>query len=277
MAAGDLAARAPSRRRDEIGALAAQFNTMAESLEGSFRDLRSERDSLRRFIADASHELRTPITALSTFNELLQGSAAGDPGAREEFLTQSAAQLKRLEWITANLLDLSRLDAGIASLDIAEHSAADIVRAATAGFGALAAEKRIALRIDAPDSPVRLACDRDRMVLAISNLIANAVKFTQAGGAIAVGVRAAAGSVQFTVSDNGPGIDEEDLPRIFERFYRGRKAASVEDAWGVEGAGLGLAIAQSVARAHGGLVRVESAPGRGSTFVVEIPIAARKE
>jgi signal transduction histidine kinase len=283
MAGGDLATRAPSGRRDEIGALAVQFNTMAESLEGSFRDLRSERDSLRRFIADASHELRTPITALATFNELLQGSAAGDPAAREEFLAESASQLKRLEWITANLLDLSRLDAGIASLDIGDHSASDIVEAAAAGFHVLAAEKRITLRIEAPDSPLRLSCDRDRMVLAVSNLIGNAVKFTQQGGTIVAGVRAIESGIGFTVSDNGPGIDAEDLPRIFERFYRGRRAASgadgsagdAVDALGVVGAGLGLAIVQSVARAHGGLVRVESAPGKGSIFAMEIPVAAR--
>ncbi|MCX7038965.1 MAG: HAMP domain-containing sensor histidine kinase, partial [Spirochaetes bacterium] len=209
-------------------------------------------------------------------------------------LAESASQLKRLEWITANLLDLSRLDAGIASLDIGDHSAADIVQAAAAGFHVLAAEKRIFLSIEAPDSPLRLSCDRDRMVLAISNLIGNAVKFTQPGGTTVAGVRAIQNGVRFTVSDNGPGIDAEDLPRIFERFYRGRRAAasangsagsasSVEDAGGaggagdaggVAGAGLGLAIVQSVARAHGGLVRVESAPGKGSTFVVEIPGAA---
>jgi signal transduction histidine kinase len=280
MAGGDLATRAASGRRDEIGALAVQFNTMAESLEGSFRDLRSERDSLRRFIADASHELRTPITALATFNELLQGSAAGDPAARKEFLAESASQLKRLEWITANLLDLSRLDAGIASLDIGDHSAVDIVQTAAAGFHVLAAEKRITLRIETQDSPLRLACDRDRMVLAISNLIGNAVKFTQAGGTIVAGVRAIESGVRFSVSDNGPGIDAADLPRIFERFYRGKRATlgadeGAGDAWGVEGAGLGLAIVQSVARAHRGLVRVESAPGHGSTFTVEIPMAVR--
>jgi signal transduction histidine kinase len=270
MAGGDLATRAASGRRDEIGALAVQFNTMAESLEGSFRDLRSERDSLRRFIADASHELRTPITALATFNELLQDSAAGDPAA--------------LSWSsslnTANLLDLSRLDAGIASLDIGDHSAADIVQAAAAGFHVLAAEKRITLRIETQDSPLRLSCDRDRMVLAISNLIGNAVKFTPAGGTIVAGVRAIESGVRFSVSDNGPGIDAEDLPRIFERFYRGKRATlgadeGAGDAWGVEGAGLGLAIVQSVARAHRGLVRVESAPGKGSTFTVEIPMAVR--
>ena len=132
MADGDLSARAGTARKDEIGDLARQFNGMAESLETSFRDLRAERDSLKRFVADASHELRTPITALATFNELLQGSAAEDPAARQEFLRESQGQLARLQWITSNLLDLSRLDAGIAGLTLGHHAAADIVEAAVA-------------------------------------------------------------------------------------------------------------------------------------------------
>jgi len=116
------------------------------------------------------------------------------------------------------------------------------------------------------------------MVLAVSNLIANAVKFTEPGGTVSAEVRPLDGGVQFAVRDSGPGIDAEDLPRVFERFYRGRSAASLSMAAGAgaagaaaEGAGLGLAIVQSVARAHGGQVRVESAPDAGSTFVIEIP------
>jgi HAMP domain-containing protein len=141
MADGDLTARARAERKDEIGELSRQFNGMAENLEKSFHDLRAERDSLKRFVADASHELRTPITALATFNELLQGSAAEDPAARVEFLRESQKQLLRLQWITANLLDLSRLDAGIAGISLGPHPAADIVEASMAGFHARAKEK----------------------------------------------------------------------------------------------------------------------------------------
>ena len=270
MAEGDLATRAPDARRDEIGGLARQFNSMAASLESSFRDLRAERDSLRRFIADASHELRTPITALATFNELLQGSAAGDPAARVEFLSESAAQLKRLEWITANLLDLSRLDAGIASLAMGEHSAADILNEAAAALRVLAAEKGVALEVRVPETPILLACDRERMVLAVSNLLANAVKFTPPGGSARAEADRTGAVVRFRVQDTGPGIDPDELPRIFERFFRGRNAAEAQDG-APQGVGLGLSIVQSVARAHGGSVSVHSAPGAGSTFDLEIP------
>ena len=118
MSAGDLSVRAPVRGQDEIGQLARQFNQMAARLETSFAELAAERDALRRFIADASHELRSPITALKSFNELLQGPAASDTSATGEFLAESAVQIARLEWITANLLNLSRLEAGLVDLDL---------------------------------------------------------------------------------------------------------------------------------------------------------------
>lgn len=265
MGSGDLAARAPDGRRDEIGELARSFNAMAGSLEASFRDLAAERDSLRRFVADASHELRTPITALSTFTELLQGPAAGDEAARREFLEAGRVQIDKLRWIVENLLDLSRLDAGIASLALAEHDARDLAASAAAASGPVAAAKGIPLEVARPAAPIPVVCDRQRVELALSNLVANAVKFTPAGGRVAVAVQTAeAGTVRFTVEDDGPGIDPDELPRIFERFFRGRNA-------GAEGAGLGLAIARSVAAAHGGDIAVESAPGAGSRFRLDLP------
>ena len=168
MADGDLSARAAANRRDEIGDLARQFNGMAENLEASFRDLRAERDSLSRFVADASHELRTPITALATFNELLQGHAADDPSARQEFLRESHGQIARLQWITTNLLDLSRLDAGIAGLSLGRHSAADLVEVAVAGFREPARRKRVRLVAGDTDPALAVVCDGQRVQIALS-------------------------------------------------------------------------------------------------------------
>jgi signal transduction histidine kinase len=266
MSDGDLAARAAVGRRDEIGALAGQFNAMAANLETSFSDLRAERDALKRFIADASHELRTPVTALATFNELLLGSAASDPSAHQEFLQESQAQIAKLHWITANLLDLSRLDAGIASLTIASHDAADIIQSAASGIRTRARDKGIDLDVDKPEAAINLSCDRNRVEMALTNLISNAVKFTEAGGTVRVSVAREGPLARFDVVDNGRGIHPEDLPLVFERFYRGRGAQS-------EGAGLGLAIARSIARAHGGSIRVESEPGKGSRFTLRIPLS----
>ncbi len=264
MSEGDLAARAEVGRRDEIGALAGQFNAMASHLETSFQELRSERDALKRFIADASHELRTPVTALATFNELLLGSAASDSAAQQEFLQESQAQIARLHWITANLLDLSRLDGGIASLTISAHPAAEILESVAAGFRARANDKGVSLEVDVPDAELMLSCDRNRMEMALSNLIGNAVKFTGKGGTVRVSAAAEDSMARFEVRDDGAGISPEDLPFVFERFYRGKGATS-------EGAGLGLAIAKSIARAHGGSISVESELGKGSRFTLRVP------
>jgi len=154
MSSGDLSIRAPLRGKDEIGQLAGQFNLMAERLEASFAELAAERDALRRFIADASHELCTPITALKSFNDLLQGAAADDSVARAEFLAESQIQLDRLEWITHNLLDLSRLEAGLIALDVTNHDAGELIRASAATFKTLAHENHVTLSVAEPPSPV---------------------------------------------------------------------------------------------------------------------------
>lgn len=264
MAAGDLSARSPLRSRDEIGDLAAQFNDMAGRLEQSFAQLASERDTLKRFIADASHELRTPVTALKNFNTLLQGPAAGDAAARSEFLAESQNQIQRLEWITQNLLDLSRLDAGLVALDLAERDLGEIVLSAAAAFETPAAEKSIRLFKVLPDEPVLLRCDAARLELSLSNLLDNAFKYTPAGGEIEIGTGQVEGAIRLWVRDSGAGIHPDDLPHIFERFYRGRDQT-------VPGSGLGLSLVESFVRAQGGEVRVESQPGQGACFILEWP------
>jgi signal transduction histidine kinase len=272
MSGGDLSIRAPVRGRDEIGDLARQFNQMAERLEASFAALAAERDSLRRFIADASHELRTPVTALKNFNELLQGAAADDTAARAEFLTESQVQLDRLEWITHNLLDLSRLDAGLIALDLDSHDVGDLLKTSTIAFRALARERNVTLSIKEPPAPLEVTCDRARIELALSNLLDNGLKFTPSGGRVEIGAEQAdldENGVRLWVQDSGPGIAPADQPRIFERFYRGGETRGA-------GSGLGLAIVRSIVQAHGGDVTVESKPGAGSRFVIKLPLPAHE-
>jgi signal transduction histidine kinase len=207
------------------------------------------------------------MTALKNFNHLLQGAAADDPAARTEFLAESGTQIDRLEWITHNLLDLSRLNGGLIDLDMAEYDAGELIQAAASAFRELAREKGVTLLLETPPSPLALHCDRARIELALANLLDNGLKFTPSDGQVEIGAEQGSegeGVVRLWVRDSGPGIDPADQPRIFERFYRGRGSRA-------QGSGLGLAIVRSVVDAHGGQVSVESEPGVGSRFVIELP------
>jgi signal transduction histidine kinase len=267
MSAGDLTARTPPLGADEIGQLAVQWNQMADRLQASFVELAAERDALRRFIADASHELRTPITALHNFNELLQRQAGDDPATRAEFLRESQAQIERLEWITGHLLDLSRLDAGLLALDRQPQDLGELLTAVSGAFRARAQERAVDLVVTAPAPPYELICDRARMEMALSNLVDNALRYSPAGGTVEIGVVAGPDTVELWVRDTGPGVAAQDQDHLFERFYRGRDAAA-------DGLGLGLAIVQSVVQAHGGQATVASAAGGGARFALTFPVSA---
>ena len=264
MAAGDLSARSNYQRPDEIGDLAAQFNLMANQLQENFTKMQAERDSLRRFISDASHELRTPVTALKNFMTLLQGPARQDQKIQSEFLAESEAQVKQLEWITSNLLNLTRLDAGLEQLNLDQHDIATLMRKAVKTISSQVKAKDITLVIKEPDPPFNLFCDAHRLELVLINLLDNALKFTEPGGEIVIGAKQSSEENYLWVSDTGIGIPEEEIPFIFDRFYRGRQP-------GKEGSGLGLAIAKSLVEAQKGKITVESTPGKGSRFILEFP------
>ncbi len=263
MSAGDLAVRANVRHRDEIGELAKQFNHMAEQLESTIKKLQNERDTLHRFITDASHELRTPITALRNFNELLLGGANDDPQVSAEFLAESKVQIDRLAWITQNLLISSRLEGGLVQLDITPDSVQDLIERTSVPFKLQAEEKGLTLTLDLPEHSIEILCDQRYIETALSNLLDNAVKYTPRGGHILVTAEESHGLVRISVQDDGPGIHPNDLPHIFQRFYRGKNNAATGD-------GLGLSIVQSIAQAHGWRVRAENIPNGGSKFTLEI-------
>ena len=268
MSAGDLAVRADVDSQDEIGELAAQFNQMAGQLQTSFDQLSKERDSLRRFITDASHELRTPITALKNFNDLLIQGADRDDQVRDEFLAESQLQIKRLEWITHNLLDLSRLDAGLVPLETSEQDGLSLLETVYSSFKPVADQSNIDLKIHSaasqPDQPVTFEGDRARLEIALGNLVDNALKYTPQGGSVELGFEKAGELIHFWVEDNGPDIPTQDLPHIFERFYRGSNQKS-------DGSGLGLAIVHSIVKAHKGVVMAQNLPGGGVRFQIELP------
>ena len=250
----------------EFDELAERFNVMADRLRASLSMLSEDRDRLREFVADVSHELRTPIAALRTFNEL-QREGELDEATRREFLGRSAEQIGRLEWLSTNLLDLSRIEAGIFPLDIRRGDLRDPIRAAVEAHAPIAEERQVTLTAEVPGAEVALPHDRQRIIQLLSNLIGNALKFTPAGGAVDVRLIERPEGAIIEVRDTGHGIPADELPHIFERFYRG---ASGGDARGT-GSGLGLAIARSIVEMHNGGIGVDSRVGEGTTFRVTLP------
>jgi len=252
----------------ELRALSTQFNTMADRLEESVSIIRRDRDRGRDFLADVSHELRTPISAMRTFIELLQGPAGKDPAARTEFLDSSAVQLDRLDWLAQNLLELSKLDSGLVLLELRPDDVRGTIESAVEQQVAAAERKGIALTTTLPDRPMRIHHDSPRIGQVVTNLVGNALKFTLRGGEVRVTARIEAdGGARIEVADTGVGIHAAELPRIFERFYRGSEA---NEARGT-GSGLGLAIVKSIVDMHHGTIEVESRVGHGSRFVVTLP------
>ncbi|MBN1266950.1 MAG: HAMP domain-containing histidine kinase [Anaerolineales bacterium] len=269
MSAADLSLRAPENRHDEIGRLASGFNQMAERLEHSFSALAEERDTLRRFISDASHELRTPITALKNYSELLTGAKKISPSRKREFMLDSHTQIERLEWITNSLLDLSRLDAGVTTLQPTDFSLLELAKSTVEGFILQAQAQGISMKIET-EQDCSIHADRRYLELALSNLIDNALKFSNQGDSVQISWKQDQSSTRIEVRDNGAGIQPEDLPYIFDRFYRGKKIT-------IPGSGLGLAVVDSVLKAHHGSVRVNSEPGKGSTFTLILPVGKLPE
>jgi signal transduction histidine kinase len=272
LAEGDLSSRVPvdelASGTVELEALSSQFNTMAGRLQESVEIIRRDRDRGRDFLADVSHELRTPIAAMRTFIELLQGPAGTDPAARAEFLDSSQVQLDRLDWLAQNLLELSKLDSGLVLLDLRPDDIRATIESAVEQQQATAERRGIRLTASLPDRPLRIRHDPPRVGQIVTNLVGNALKFTPRGGRVRVTARAwRDGGARIEVADTGVGIDAAELPRIFDRFYRGSEA---NEARGT-GSGLGLAIVKSIVDMHHGTIAVESRVGHGTRFVVTLP------
>ena len=274
---GELGSRVPTRLAltgaTEISELSRQFNAMAERLEESVAIIRHDRDRSRDFLADVSHELRTPIAALRTFNELLNDVAGNDPDTRAEFLESSRQQLQRLDWLAQNLLDLSKLDSGLVLLDLRPDDLRSAVESAVEQAEPSALRRGITLSLVQPPHALRIRHDPPRIGQVVTNLVGNALKFTPRGGSVWVELRPVSEGAQIEVRDSGVGIDASELPRIFERFYRGSRANEARGS----GSGLGLSIVKSIVDLHAGRVAVESRLGAGTTFIVTLPLDPRTE
>jgi signal transduction histidine kinase len=243
----------PVESDDELGRLTRAFNEMQVQLA------RVER-ARKEFIANASHELRTPIFSLGGFVELLQDEQL-DAETREEFLRTMREQVDRLQKLSVDLLDLSRLDAGSIELNSEEVDIGELATAVAAEFRPAVAQHRTELELRLPDGEVAAVCDRERVAQIMRILLDNALRHTPEGTTVTVSAERSNGAAELTVADSGPGIDPAARSQLFERFYTADAA---------RGSGLGLAIARELAERMEGRIELLSRPGR-TVFTLALP------
>ena len=228
-----------------IGLLANSFNTMAETIE-------SKVAALRRFVADAAHELGTPLTALRTNLELIENDEI--PSALE--------QVERMDALTRSLLDLSQLEATVSEFQSEDVDLAALLREITEPYASRAEQAELSFNLDIEHDPAIIKGDAAQLDILIQNLLDNAIKFTPAGGQVLVKLSERVDAVQLTVADTGIGIPEDDMPHLFSRFHRGCNASAYP------GSGLGLANVKTISDQYGARIRVDTDPS-GTVFVVQ--------
>ncbi|NWG34515.1 MAG: PAS domain-containing protein [Chloroflexi bacterium] len=221
----------------------------------------------RDFISNLSHELRTPLASLKALTETLQDGALEDPPAARRFIDQIQTEVDALTQMATELLELSRIESGRLSLDLQPIPPAELLTSACERMQLQAERAGLSLRVECAETLPKVRMDLQRMEQVLVNLIHNAVKYTKPGGEVILFAEAGPGEVRFAVRDTGIGIPAEDVPRIFERFYR------VEKSRAGSGTGLGLSIAKHIVETHKGKIWAESVEGQGSTFYFTIPTA----
>jgi two-component system OmpR family sensor kinase len=266
IAGGELSRRIErADDRTEVGRLGLALNAMLAQIEAAFNAREASERKLRRFVADASHELRTPLTAVRAYAELFTRGAAARPDDLERSMTGITRESERMSLLVDDLLLLARLDEGRplarepVALDEVVTEAVDTAR--------MVDPQR---PLDVELEPLDVVGDRERLRQIVDNLLANVRAHTPPGAPVCVRLARADDHARVTVADRGPGMTEEQAAHVFERFYR----ADESRARASGGVGLGLSIVSAVAQAHGGSVSVESTPGVGSAFHIDIPLAA---
>jgi heavy metal sensor kinase len=242
-----------------------ELQRLSETLNGMLARIENSVVRITQFTADASHELRTPLSLIRTTAEVALRRNR-DPEEYREALGQVLAESEQTTKLVDGLLFLARADSRTDSLQLAPVNVVDTLREAVAQGQKLASEKGVSVESDLPRAAIEVSADSQALRGLFLILIDNAVKYTPSGGTVSVALRAVDGLVTATVKDSGIGIAEQDLPHIFDRFWRADKARSRETG----GVGLGLSIARRIAERHGGEISVTSQPGRGATFCVRL-------
>jgi len=256
MAKGELGYNVRVQSRDEVGQLAAAFNQMST-------DLKRADQTRRQMTADIAHELRNPLTVIGGY---LDAMRVGDLQPTPPRLAAVYAEIQHLEHIVEDLRTLSLADAGALALNRQTVGVNDLLERLATRYAPQAAQRQIYLRVEPAPTDAVVDVDEARMMQVLDNLMTNALRHTQGGGEIAVKAETTVDTVRIRVTDSGEGIAPEDLPRVFERFYRGDRARTAEQG----SSGLGLAIAKALVEAHSGKIGVESELGKGATFIVEL-------
>jgi signal transduction histidine kinase len=237
-------------------------------LMGDITEQKRLEEAQRRFVANASHEMRTPITALKGLLELLDSGAKNDPDVRDDFLKTMTLEVDRLGRLVADLLTLAQLEAGSLTLHREPVPVPALVGEVITVMRPLADRSGVTLTADLPGEPLEVYCDRDRVMQVLIGFVDNGLKHTTRGGAVTVRATSHDDAVTLEVRDDGVGIAPESIARLFERFFRADESRSVP-----KGTGLGLAIAKEIVEAHDSTIEVESRLGEGATFRFDLPRA----
>ena len=269
LAGGELGAELAVGGSDEVAGLAADFNRMARMLEEAAEREREMERARRDLVASVSHDLRTPLAAVRALVEAVADGVADDPGTKERYLASAQNELTHLGRLVDDLFELAQIDAGVLRLELEKASLHDLVSDTLASFRPQAERKGVRLvgEVAGGVDPVLMSPSRIQRVL--HNLISNALRHTPADGTIAVRAEPRGEVVQVEVTDTGEGIAPDDLPRVFDRSYRGEKSRPRREA-DDPGAGLGLAIARGLVEAHGGHISAESLSGEGARFLFTV-------
>lgn len=266
LAQGDLKTRVKVFGRDEIATLGSSFNQMAAQLQTADQKQRELENLRRDLIAWISHDLQTPLASMRAVLEALSDGVVQDPETVNRYLSIAQRDVRSLSVLIDDLFQMAQLDAGGIPLDKADSSLSDLISDTLESFSELASRQNISLEGSADPKVDPVIMDTQRIGRVLNNLIGNALRYTPKGGMVEVRAQRAGSSVEVSVRDSGDGIRPEDIPNIFQSFYRGEKSRSRSTG----GAGLGLAIARGIVRAHGGEIRVESKPGN-TCFIFSLP------
>jgi two-component system sensor histidine kinase BaeS len=262
LGAGDLTARAPSAGDDEVAAMASAFNAMADDLTARTEALVAVDRARRQLLADVSHELNTPVTAMRGYVETLSMPELSlDEETRARYIRIVGDETARLERTIGDLLDLARLEGGGGSLMLEQVRVEDLFARVLARHERAAAAGPVLMRAQIEPGAETIVADRTRMEQALQNLAANALRYAPAGSALELRARLLDDAVALSVADQGPGIPPQHLARVFDRFYKVDESRVAAQA-GNSGSGLGLSIVKAIVERHGATIAVESRPGR---------------